>query len=242
MLPDVSFAAQLAAVFGIGLAGSVHCIGMCGGFAIALAQKPGSPRGMAQARYFAGKTLSYAALGLLAGAFGSALALVLGPLQHVIGIGFGVVLIAVGLRMAGWWGVGGAANVPGLGAAFGWALRQPPSRAAWSLGLLNGLLPCGMVYAMLAMAATTGSPLQGALVMATFGVSTLPALALAALLGRMARPMWRARLNTAAGIALLLVGGWTIVRSLPAAPSDALADPHHAERVALKGADEAMCR
>jgi hypothetical protein len=58
----------------------------------------------------------------------------------------------------------------------------------------------------------------------------------------MARPAWRSRLSLAAGVAMLLAGGWTIARGLPATPDDALADPHHAERVVLQGAPEAMCR
>src|SRR5690606_20601919 len=93
---------ELLLVFVIGLLGSAHCVGMCGGFVVALgaAQRGGSVHAR-QALYFAGKTATYAVFGLLAGVAGAAAGLALSGFQGILGVVLGLVLVAVGLGLCG---------------------------------------------------------------------------------------------------------------------------------------------
>ena len=83
----------------------------------------------------------------------------------------------------------------------------------FGLGLLNGLLPCGLVYGMLAKAATTGSASGGALTMAAFGLATLPALALAGALGSRLTPGRRVWMQRASGVLIVALGLLTLSRA-----------------------------
>ena len=107
----------------------------------------------------------------------------------------------------------------------------------FGLGLVNGLLPCGLVYGLLVKAASTGTVAGGALTMAVFGLSTIPALYLLALTGYLMRPAWRTRLNLVSGVLVIVLGLVTIVRGTPAMdlfmghdhgthPTHEMADPH----------------
>ena len=91
-------------------------------------------------------------------------------------------------------------------------LKRGGYQGALGLGLLNGLLPCGLVYAILAKATVTGSALGGAVTMAIFGLATVPALLLVGLSPRLLRPEWRVRLNWLAGILVIVFGLFTISR------------------------------
>lgn len=213
---------DLYVIFLIGLLGSAHCIGMCGGFALALAHHPpGSfSRHGHQAVYFLGKTTTYALLGALAGGGGALLLSSFAHVQDGLSITLGVVLVAVGLSMTGF---PGRLIIPvpqrltrSLAGYLAALIRRRTLWGTFGLGQLNGLLPCALVYGMLAKAGTTGSPLDGALTMTVFGLSTIPALYLTALLGRLARPGLRKRLNFAAGVLVLLLGLVTIARGTPA--------------------------
>ena len=207
---------SLWAVFVAGLVGSAHCAGMCGGFALALGALPGSDAYAGRlAAYLAGKTLTYAALGALAGAFGLALFFAT-PYQNGISIGFGLALVVLGVGLCR----GGAATFGRAGAwlsaPLGRLVGRGTTGSAFGLGLLNGVLPCGLVAAFLVQAASTGSPARGALVLGVFGLSTIPALVLTGTLGRMARPAFRRRLQVAGGALVMLVGAITIARATPA--------------------------
>ena len=81
-------------------------------------------------------------------------------------------------------------------------------------GLLNGLLPCGLVYAALAGAAATGGPLGGALFMAAFGLGTIPAMLAVSLAGRLITAPWRARFQRAVPVAMAVLAVLFIVRGL----------------------------
>lgn len=185
-----------------GLAGSPHCVGMCGPFA---SIGPGIP-------WHIGRLTTYAVLGAIAGAAG---AIIPGP-AWVPAAFAGVMLFWFALRFAGLlprWEV----PVPALyrlGARFrgqrGWTGR-------FLLGLVTGLLPCGLVYSALALPIASGSALSGAVTMVVFGLGTVPALGAArAVLQRLelARP-WVRR-----GIALvvLLVGVWSISTRVEVTP------------------------
>jgi uncharacterized protein len=179
----------LAAVFLAGLGGGVHCAAMCGplvGIACgARAHGQNRAQWLWQAlAYNAGRIASYVAAGALTGAIGaSGLALRGEPLtQQMLAAAMSVSLIVLAAYVAGF-----APLVRGIEAAEGaaWRRIQPYSRRflpastparAFGLGLVWGWLPCGMVYVALIAALTTADALHGALVMAAFGLGTLPNL------------------------------------------------------------------
>jgi len=189
-----------------GLLGSTHCIGMCGGFAVALAVSR-----QHVALYHTGRVLGYAALGALAGALGQALNLggaVLGVRRLPLFLAAGF-LIVFGLAIAGvlpqrWVEPGGG----GVQRLLGALLRRRDRRAAFLFGMANALLPCGLLYPVYALAAGTASPLRGAGLLLCFGAGTVPLLAsVSAALARLGVAT-RVRFFRAAGIAMVLYGMW----------------------------------
>lgn len=171
----------------LGFAGSLHCAGMCGPLVLAFAGGGAGCGGCGQrftgqVMYNCGRITTYAGLGLLAGAVGAgvrwvgvqqALSVVLGGLIVVSAlIALGVVpqgAGAPGRRWAIWYGwVGGVRRaLAGL-----MAVRSLPGQ--YAVGLVNGLLPCGLVYVACAGAVAAGSWLQSVLWMVMFGLGTVP--------------------------------------------------------------------
>jgi sulfite exporter TauE/SafE len=189
-----------------GLLGSTHCVGMCGGFAVALAVSR-----QHVALYHTGRVLGYAALGALAGALGQALDLggaVLGVRRLPLFLAAGF-LIVFGLAIAGvlprrWVEPGGG----GVQRLLGAILRRRDRRAAFLFGTANALLPCGLLYPVYALAAGTASPLRGAGLLLCFGAGTVPLLAsVSAALARLGVAT-RVRFFRVAGIAMVLYGMW----------------------------------
>lgn len=214
---------DLALVFTIGLLGSAHCVGMCGGFVLTLGHFHAQPGRLQlhQALYFLGKTTTYAFFGAVAGGLGAAMGAALGGMQNVLAIMLGLVLVMLGLSLCGvlhrFEGFRRLAGARWISVALGRLMSRQSGASTFGLGLLNGVLPCGLVYAMLAKAATTGSIGGGALTLAVFGLATIPALYALSLAGFLMRPVWRARLNLVGGILVVLMGALTIVRGTPAA-------------------------
>jgi uncharacterized protein len=179
-------AAALAAVFLVGLLGGAHCLGMCGGIVTALTvhlpgQRPAWSRHLA---YHAGRITTYAAAGALAGGLGAGALRLDGllPVQMLLYIAAQLMLVALGLYLVGIRSFLDLFERAGLAL---WRRLQPaasalfPVRTAprgYAVGLLWGLLPCGLVYSVLATALVTGGAASGALVMLAFGAGTLPSL------------------------------------------------------------------
>ncbi len=179
-MTSLSFFALLGAGLFTGLS---HCVGMCGplvgAFALrrrAVKQEISSPLII----YQLGRLTTYTLLGAAVGSLGAVLAAALRPWQGAfsIAMGFGVILIGLGLT-----GVlplqDGLASLAPARLASRWIKRLMVSQhaaAPFGLGLANGLLPCGAVYAMTLLAAMRGDALQGASLMLIFGFGTLPAM------------------------------------------------------------------
>jgi len=200
---------SIIAVFFVGLLGGVHCIGMCGsivgvfsaqiagseprvgGKEINRAFSPESGRAMFfggrwpfHLSYNSGRLASYMVAGALAGAFGQA-----GlfwrdtvPVQHLLFALSSVMLIALGLYLAGVWGM--VRHIEQMGAVL-WRYIQPLTKRllpantiprALLFGMVWGWLPCGLVYSVLITALASGNPQNGALIMLAFGMGTLPNL------------------------------------------------------------------
>jgi len=169
-----------------GLAGSGHCLGMCGGILAALAvASPGSSAGQRlrlNLVYHVGRISTYTLLGLLAGAVSqAALFTALKPHLYWLFAAANLMVIAIGLATA--FGVRrlSLASLDGVGWGFmsrvlGKASGQSTAGAFLAAGLVMGLLPCGLVYGVLIASATGGSWLVGGGMMLAFGMGTLPAL------------------------------------------------------------------
>lgn len=161
MIPSLT-AAALA-----GLVGSPHCMGMCGGFAVACGS--GRDRGLG---WHAGRLTTYMALGAIAGSAG---AVIPGP-AWVPAVVSGALLLWFALALAGLVPEP-RLRVPGLVRLTTGAAEAPRPGGRLVFGMATGLLPCGLVYAALSVPVASGDPLVGALSMLAFGLGTVPALA-----------------------------------------------------------------
>jgi sulfite exporter TauE/SafE len=167
--------------------------------------------------YHAARVAVYAALGAVVGAAGSLLGLAtrVTTLGAVVGIVLGLAVLAMGLGYAGLLpGIARERATRWWGRTAGWALRRPGLSGAALLGALNGLLPCGLVYGALLVAASTGSAGGGALCMLVFGVATFPALAIVQTGVGSLDPTRRLWLMRAAGVVVVLIGIQLCLRGL----------------------------
>jgi sulfite exporter TauE/SafE len=178
---------DLPLVFLGGILGSGHCVGMCGPLAVTLGAAAARPRAniARQLAFSVGRMFTYAFLGAILGYFGGWIVASSGPLvvvQASLAVVAGAALVVVGAAMAGVfprtrWKV--LSTVP-CSAAIGLKtmLLAPGLRGAMLAGMFTGFIPCGLVYAFLLKAISSGGPLEGALTMAIFGAGTAPLLVL----------------------------------------------------------------
>lgn len=165
-----------------GLLGSSHCVGMCGGFAAIVGLHTGSTLGnlRAQLIYSLGRIMSYATLGAVAGFAGQKIVSSLPRminLPAILCLAAGLFLFREGLLASGLLRrrIGGASTTGCLlGPLFSTILKTPGARNTFVAGIVTGLLPCGLVYAFVSLAASTGDLLQGAALMSAFGLGTVP--------------------------------------------------------------------
>ena len=203
----------------LGLAGSLHCIGMCGPLMLAI-PLPASERRVVvwqMLLYHAGRILSYSALGVLFGLLGKGIAIA--GFQQVLSLASGVFIIA--MAFVAWRFEHLVTALPGFGAftravqqKLGVLLRDHNRSATFSIGMLNGLLPCGMVYAALAGAISTTNSAEGGIFMALFGLGTLPLLLTATVAGRSFGFSLRAKIKVVQPILLTLAGLLLLQRGL----------------------------
>lgn len=220
---------SLGAALVAGLAGSGHCLSMCGGIAGALALRgkndaSGPSRLSLALAYNVARVASYALAGALAGLLGRTLlrAVDVAPLSLAFRVLAGAIMVAAAGRLLFGWRLLDPLEAAGsriwraLLPAAGHGARRDGLAGAIGLGLAWGWLPCGLTYSMLLLAATTAGAASGALVMAAFGLGTLPAMVTATVaFERAARLLARrATLRNAAGALLLAFGAWTAGNAL----------------------------
>jgi len=217
--PGADFVAMLGAALVAGLAGSLHCLGMCGGIAGALGMRATGSNGLrsaaAVAAHHLGRLASYALAGAAAGGAGAGLGALIDPgrVGPWLRIAAGAFIILIGLRIAFRWNL--MAGLERLGGRL-WARLAPAAgrlargdglTASFGLGALWGFLPCGLVYSMLLLAAMSGSAVAGALVMAAFGVGTLPSMATSSFLSSRATHWFSTPFSRGAAAVLLIAFG-----------------------------------
>ena len=205
---------SLWAAFMVGLLGSGHCLGMCGGLVSAFFMKVGAGRRaplVAMLTYHAARITTYAFLGFLAALLGAALVstgrigLAQGVLQSIAGalvILLGVDLLGLAPIRNAW----GFAPLAWLRKQFMGATRKGPLIGSLIGGAINGLMPCSMTMAMAVKATTASSPPDGMLLMLAFGAGTLPSMFSAAFLFGRLGPKLRGGLLKAAALFVIALG------------------------------------
>jgi len=203
----------------LGLLGGGHCLGMCGGLmgALTLAIPP-EQRGRRVRlllAYNLGRVLSYGCAGLLLGLAGWAVAS--SPAALALRVVAALLLIVMGLYLAGWWS--GLTRIEALGRGL-WRHIQPVASRllpvsslprALLLGALWGWLPCGLVYSTLLWAASQGNAGYSAALMLAFGVGTWPVLLATGLAAERVNTLLKRRsVRVAGGVLVMLFGIWTL--------------------------------
>lgn len=203
----------------LGLLGGGHCLGMCGGLMGALTMAiPPEQRARRLRLLFAynlGRVLSYSLAGFLIGLAGWAVAK--SPAAMTLRVIAALLLISMGLYLAGWWS--GLTRVEALGRGL-WRHIQPVASRlmpvtsvsrALILGALWGWLPCGLVYSTLLWSASQGDALDSAMLMLAFGIGTWPVLLATGLAAERLTTLLRKRgVRVAGGIMVILFGIWTM--------------------------------
>ena len=201
---------RYALAFLAGLVGGGHCLGMCGGFVVVAAAG-----GQRSWLFHLARIAGYAALGAAAALAGAALdwggsAAGLHRVRFYVS---GGLLLAFGLAFLGAlprrWLDPGAGLVTRV---LSRARRASGAAFPLVLGLPIGLLPCGLLYPMYAAAAGTGEPLEGAALLTSFGLGTVPLLGTFSFALDRIGLVTRQRLMRAAGVVMLLLGALMLWR------------------------------
>ena len=209
---------DLWVAFSIGLFGSLHCVGMCGPIVMALplSSKEKNHVVLQSLLYHSGRITTYALMGLFMGLMGWGI--LLAGYQKSLSIMLGVVLIlsaifSFSLERQIFANKGFQRLYDQIKYRLGKALRIKNNFSAFNVGLLNGILPCGLVYVALATAVASGGPVSGALYMALFGLGTLPMMVGVMVFRNLyQRPLLKLRKLIPAG--LVLFGALLIYRGI----------------------------
>lgn len=206
------------AIFAGGLLGSGHCVGMCGGFVVnlGLMHRSWKLNLGRQLLYGTGRVFTYVGLGVAGGYLGAQLEDRLPSLVHVqawLCVAAGLLLVVQGLHSLGLFQLRTQRSercvAPGM---FGDLLRASTLHSVFFGGVVNGFLPCGLVYAFLALAGSTRQPLAGGLVMLLFGIGTIPVLALVGVGAGTVGVGLRRKLLAAAAVCVIATGGLSLWR------------------------------
>jgi hypothetical protein len=210
----------------MGIAGAAHCAAMCGGVAALLCGPKNTATNVFA--YNIGRVASYVLFGAMAGAIGSSAdAMPLPNVRAALRLLAAAAVIVVGLRMVGFaWAT---SLIDSIGSPLFRALRPiaarflpaRSARHALALGAIWGWLPCGLVYAAVTLALSSGSAIGGALVMLAFGAATLPAMtALGTIASRVRSLLDRPWPRRIAGAALVVSGTMSAIGAVTQAPPD----------------------
>lgn len=228
---------SLWAVFALGLTGGFgHCLMMCGPFVagtslgVGLGGHSARSATVFQVAYHAGRLITYTTIGLLLGLLGEAGALstLQGPfsptaLSRYLKLGVGVVTLAMGAWLMVSWVRGRAARLPeptapllasGRFTRIAAALVRRGGRFGLPLGMLMGLLPCGPLLPVELTALASGVPLYGAVIMLSFGLGTVPALAGFGVVSALAGSRARGLLAGAMALTVVTLGAVTLTQGL----------------------------
>ena len=210
---------ELWSAFTIGLFGSLHCLGMCGPIAMALPFQAASRRKTIwnALLYNLGRVISYALLGIIPGIMGYSL--YLAGLQQGLSILTGILLIfsllfSINLEYKIWQIQGFKRIGEFIQKELGKRLQTRGQQTFLTAGLLNGFLPCGLVYLAFAGAFTQTKIIDSILYMATFGLGTIPMMLAMSLSFQLIRPVHRIKLRKAMPVFIFAIAIFFIFRGL----------------------------
>lgn len=210
---------MLVSGFIVGLMGSVHCLGMCGPIAMILpvSKTNGRKRILQIILYHLGRLLSYSLLGLFFGLLGQSINLF--SSQQYLSIGIGalmVISVFIPYRISSSLQKKGPIHliIRWVSKKLGGLLKEGKQDRLLSLGFLNGLLPCGLVYVAIGSAITLADPLTAALYMALFGLGTVPMMTSAIYLSKWISAKTRTKLLKWIPVVIFLMGVLLILRGL----------------------------
>ena len=171
---------MIVAGFVIGLMGSLHCVGMCG--PIAMMVNGNSPRLILANRilYNLGRIITYVLMGSIVGLMGKIVQW--GGMQGIVSLVVGVIIILMIMipNIKSLFMPSLSSSIGRIKKLFSTHLTSRKSVSALFTGILNGYLPCGLVYGALALALVQSTPMESAGIMLLFGMGTIPAMLLAA--------------------------------------------------------------
>lgn len=217
-------------IFLIGfLGGFSHCIGMCGGFVMTYSLKIReneiikmptrwqkiSPHLL----YNGGRILTYTILGEIFGLAGGTIGIIFAirDLQGILQLSAGILMVLIGLDLAGWFSIFRSGEYPGIKPFKKIAtllFRSVNRRNVFVLGLVLGLIPCGLVYVAGAKAAATRSISGGALTMLFFGLGTFPAMLITGFAADLVSQKLRTRLYRIAAVLVVILAIITVMRGI----------------------------
>lgn len=209
----------LLSALGLGFASGFHCIGMCGPIALSmgLTRKQATNYYLQNLTYQFGRIFTYALLGALLGIVGEGFQFA--GFQQYLTILVGVLLMVMALFSFG--GKDFASKIPFLSNTLlrvkmrlGKLLQKSDYRSRFTTGVLNGFLPCGMVYMALTASLAAGGIAEGAAFMALFGFGTLPFMFAVVLAGNLVTTAFRVRVLKFVPVLMLMLGGLFVLRGL----------------------------
>ncbi len=210
--------ALIIPAFVMGLAGSLHCVGMCGPIAMALPLQGRSSREKLTGGllYNAGRITTYTSFGLVAGWLGAGLRWFEWQQRISLILGITILLFMIVPAIIPVHRLQSAiqTRMSGIRQTLARVLFRGTPTAMFATGMLNGLLPCGLVYMALAGSAISGDPLQGAAFMALFGIGTTPVMLATVRMGSLLHRQMRQKLRKMYPALLIIMAILLIFRGL----------------------------
>ena len=203
----------------LGLLGSFHCIGMCGpiAFVLPLNRENNFKKVVQISLYHLGRLLTYSFIGLIFGLVGKGLFLM--GFQQRISILVGVLMIVIVLipvRIFNNYNFSKPlySFIGKVKSNLGKLLKKKSNKALFTIGILNGFLPCGLVYMALVGSIATSNPSLGAVYMFTFGLGTIPLMTTAVYLGNVLSISIRTKIQKAIPVFVVMIGILFILRGM----------------------------
>lgn len=203
----------------LGLGSGFHCIGMCGPIALSmgLTKQQALNFHLQNTTYNLGRIVTYAFLGAVLGIVGEGFNVA--GIQQYLTVGVGILLIVMALFSFG--GKNFASKIPFLSKFLlsikinlGKYLQKPGYSSRFITGILNGFLPCGMVYMALTTSLAAGGVWQGATFMALFGLGTFPFMFAVVFFGNMMNTAFRVKVLKIIPVMMIILGGLFVLRGL----------------------------
>lgn len=210
---------MLWSAFILGLLGSLHCVGMCGPIAFMLpVDRSNSVRKVSQIfTYHLGRLLAYGSIGLFFGLVGKGLYIfgIQQQLSIVIGV-LMIVAILIPLHVFNKYNFSRPlfTFISRIKSALGKALKKKTPDALFTIGFLNGFLPCGLVYMAVFASLAMGNAAYGSLYMILFGIGTIPLMTSAIYLGKFLNSSVKKRIQQAIPVFVVFIGLLFILRGL----------------------------